>query len=72
MITITEIIKKISKDLNIDEQVVSVVCRHPFEYTVERMKNEETRDILFNRLFKFKLKSRFKNKDDYNEDNYIS
>ncbi len=25
------------------------------------MKSDETNDILFNRLFKFKLKSRFKN-----------
>lgn len=61
MITIDEVIKKVSKNLNIDEQVVNVVCKHPFKYTVEMMKSSNTNDILFNKLFKFKLKPRFKN-----------
>jgi len=60
MITIEDIIKQVSKNLNIDESIVSIVCKHPFKYTVEQMKGDDTRDVLFNKLFKFKLKSRFK------------
>lgn len=60
MIDIEDIIKEVSKNLNIDKDIVSTVCKHPFLYTVETMKGDDTKDILFNRLFKFKLKSRFK------------
>ena len=61
MIEIEEVIKEVSKRLNLDKDVVSAVCKHPFEYTVQIMKDEDnTQDILFNQLFKFKLKQRFK------------
>lgn len=61
MIEIDNIIKQVSKNLNIDKEIVDLVCKHPFRYTVEVMKDEEDyRDILFNQLFKFKLKRRYK------------
>lgn len=60
MVDIDDIIKEVSKELNIDEQIVNTVCKHPFKQTVSLMKGDDTKDILFNTLFKFKLKSRFK------------
>ena len=61
MIDINNVIKEVSNQLNIDEQIVDVVCKHPFKQTVDLMKGDDTKDILFNTLFKFKLKTRFKN-----------
>ena len=61
MIDIDQVIKEVSNRLNLDRELVAKVCKHPFEYTVETMKDEDNiQDILFNRLFKFKLKRRFK------------
>ena len=61
MVDINDVIKEVSNKLNIDEQIVDVVCKHPFKQTVDLMKSDDTKDILFNTLFKFKLKTRFKN-----------
>ena len=65
MITIDEVIKEVSKNLNLDRDLVATVCKHPFEQTVELMKDPKaSQDILFNGLFRFKLKKRYKeNKD---------
>lgn len=60
MIDIEDIIKELSKELNIDKEIVSIVCKHPFNYTVDIMKSDSIKDVLFNELFKFKLKPRFK------------
>ena len=61
MIEIDNIIKQVSKNLNIDKDIVDLVCKHPFKYTIEVMKDpEDYKDILFNQLFKFKLKRRYK------------
>lgn len=61
MITIEDVIKEVSKRTGIDREIVSKVCKYPFEQTVETMKDPEiSQDILFNQLFKFKLKRRFK------------
>lgn len=60
MIDIEQIIKEVSKETGIDRETVSSVCKHVFLETERIMKNEDTRDILFNRLFKFKLKRRYK------------
>lgn len=61
MIDIENIIDEVSKNLNLDKETVSVVCKHVFKDTVSIMKSDDTKDILFNKLFKFKLKTRFKN-----------
>lgn len=61
MIDLEQVIKQVAKNLNVDRDVVSAVCKHAFQQTVEVMKSEEDcRDILFNQLFKFKLKRRYK------------
>lgn len=59
--------RQIAKELNEDYETVRKIVMYEFEYTTRIMKDpNDTRDILFNRLFKFKLKPRFKenkNKD---------
>lgn len=60
MITIDDVIKQVSKNLNVDKDTVNVVCKHVFQQTVDIMKSDDTSDILFNEMFKFKLKRRFK------------
>lgn len=61
MIDIEQIIKDVSDKTGIDKDTVSNVCKHVFLYTVDVMKDDtDTKDILFNTLFKFKLKRRYK------------
>lgn len=61
MIDIDDIIKEVSKNTGVDKELVETICKHPFNYTVQVMKDEDNvKDILFNQLFKFKLKRRFK------------
>lgn len=60
MITLEDVIKEVSKSLNLDRDTVSAICKHPFQELVTIMKSEEDKDILFNQLFKFKLKKRYK------------
>ena len=61
MIDLEKVIREVSKRLNLDRNLVATVCKHPYQCVVEQMKDDEdTRDILFNELFKFKLKRRFK------------
>lgn len=60
MIDINEIIKQVSKRTNTDIQIVDEVCKHVFRFTIDVMKDEhDTHEILFSKLFKFKLKKRF-------------
>ena len=60
MINIDDVIKEVAKNLNLDKETVSTVCKHVFQETVNLMKSENTSDILFNELFKLKLKRRYK------------
>ena len=61
MLNIEKCCRKIAKELNLDLQIVESIVKHQFEYTRELMQDPtDTRDILFNKLFKFKLKTRFK------------
>lgn len=60
MITLDDVIKQVSKNLDIDRDIVNTVCKHVFQQTVGIMKSDDTSDILFNEMFKFKLKRRFK------------
>ena len=61
MTDLDKVIKEVSKRLDLDRDLVAAVCKHPFQQVVDQMKDsEDTRDILFNELFKFKLKRRFK------------
>lgn len=61
MIDIDAVIKEVSIRTGVDRDTVDFICKHVFKKTVEIMKDEEDyRDILFNKLFKFKLKTRYK------------
>lgn len=61
MIDIDQIIKEVSIKTGIDHELVATICKHPFQQTVEIMKDEaDLSDIMFNGLFKFKLKRRYK------------
>lgn len=62
MITIENVISTVSKNTGVDKELVSKICKHPFMQAVIAMKDDaEVKDILFNGLFRFKLKSRYKN-----------
>ena len=61
MIDIEQVIKEVSKRTGIDKEVVEAICKNSFIQTMEVMKDDtDIRDILFNQLFKFKLKRRYK------------
>ena len=60
MIDLDKVITQVAKRLDVDRDIVNIVCKHAFQYTVDQMKSEDTRDILFNQAFKFKLKRRYK------------
>jgi hypothetical protein len=61
VIDIDDVIKEVSKNTGVDRDIVATICKHPFSCTVEAMKDDtDSRDILFNQLFKFKFKRRFK------------
>lgn len=66
MIEIDQVIKEVSDRTGVDREIVAQICKHPFLQTVEMMKDEQnTQDILFNQLFKFKLKRRYKENKTY-------
>lgn len=65
---IDKVCRQIAKDLNEDPNVVKQIVMHQFQFVVDVMKDEnDTRDVLINKLFRFKLKKRFK---DNKQSNY--
>lgn len=58
---IDKICKRISNDLGEDYETVKDIVMHQFLFTIDVMKDEEDyHDVLFNELFRFTLKPRFK------------
>ena len=58
---IEKICKEISKEQNIDQELVRKIVYFQFQFVREVMQDPvDTHDILLNKLFKFKLKKRFK------------
>ncbi len=58
---IDKVCRQIGKELNEDPELVKKIVMHEFYFTTQVMKDEDdTTDILFNKLFRFKLKKRFK------------
>lgn len=54
--------RQLAKDLNEDVNTVHDIVMFQFRQIVEKMKDVDfTDDILINNLFKFKLKTRYKN-----------
>ncbi len=68
MMNIDKVCRQIAKDLNEDPNVVKQIVMHQFQFVVDVMKDkDDTRDVLINKLFRFKLKKRFK---DNKQSNY--
>ena len=59
---LVEKMKLAAKELNEDVNTVHQIIKFQFEQIVQKMKDVDfTDDILINNLFKFKLKTRYKN-----------
>lgn len=59
--TVRDLIKETVKFTKQDEQLVQNIILNQFGILIKIMKDDtDVRDILFNKLFKFKLKRRFK------------
>lgn len=59
--TVRDLIKETVKLTKQDEQLVQNIILNQFGILIKIMKDDtDVRDILFNKLFKFKLKRRFK------------
>lgn len=52
--------RRIAKENQIDLDLVKKIVMYEFKYTKNIMQSDNTEDILFNKLFKFKLKTRYK------------
>lgn len=59
--TLNKACKIVAKELNEDPELVKNIVNHQFKFIREVMNDpEDTHDILINKLFRFKLKRRFK------------
>ena len=59
--TLNDICKKVSKDLNEDLDLVIEIGKFQFKFITDVMKDDtDIHDILINKLIKFKLKKRYK------------
>ena len=59
--TVRDLIKETVKLTKQDEQLVQNIILNEFGILIKIMKDDtDVRDILFNKLFKFKLKRRFR------------
>lgn len=72
---IDKVCRQIGRQLNEDPELVKQIVMHQFQFIVDVMKDPyDTRDVLLNKLFRFKLKNRFKDNKNkplspYEEDN---
>lgn len=65
---IDKVCRQIANDLNEDPNVVKQIVMHQFQFVVDVIKDkDDTRDVLINKLFRFKLKKRFR---DNKQSNY--
>lgn len=63
--TLNNICKTISQELGLEFETVRDIVLYEFKFTKNVMQDpNEHRDILFNKLFKFKLKTKFKSKSE--------
>lgn len=60
--TIDDACKQIAKELNEPIELVKQIVQFEFQFTREVMQDEnDYHDVLFNKLFRFRLKPKFKN-----------
>lgn len=58
---IDKVCREIGHKFNEDPELVKQIVMHQFKFVVDVMKDpDDTRDVLINKLFRFKLKRRFK------------
>lgn len=61
MINIDKVCLELSRELNISHELVKQIVMYQFQFITEVMKDpDDYHDILLNKLFRFKLKPRFK------------
>ena len=64
-----DLCKRIVKETGEQYDTVKQIVAYVFNFTADVMKDQnDQRDILFNKLFKFKLKNRFKNEEADNKE----
>ena len=64
-----DLCKRIVKETGEQYDTVKQIVAYVFNFTADVMKDQnDQRDILFNKLFKFKLKNRFKNEETDNKE----
>ena len=64
-----DLCKRIVKETGEQYDTVKQIVAYVFNFTADVMKDKnDQRDILFNKLFKFKLKNRFKNEEADNKE----
>ena len=65
MTDLEQICKQVSKDLNENYDLVKTICQYQFQFIRNVMQDpNDTHNILLEKLFKFKLKPRFKHEND--------
>lgn len=72
MSDIDKVCKQIAEDLGEDFDLVKQIVQHQFLFTIDVMKDpNDYHDIMFNKLFRFSLKPRFKadKQSDYSPNN---
>lgn len=61
---IEDLCKQVAKQTGEDYTTVKQVVSYVFDFTANVMKDQtDLHDIMFNKLFKFKLKNRFKHEE---------
>lgn len=64
---ISDVCKKVSKDLGIEYQQVYEIAKFQFDFIAQVMKDElDEHDVLINNAFRFRLKNRFKHENNGN------
>ena len=55
---------KLSNKYNIPYQIIEVICNHPFKFLSRKIADDEDEtNIMFTHLGKFKIKNRYKHKE---------
>ena len=61
---------KLSNKYNIPYQVIEVICNHPFMFLSRKIADDEDEtNIMFTHLGKFKIKNRYKHKQEKSNKN---
>lgn len=56
-------VTELSHKYNLPPQVIEVICNHPFLFASERIREADSKPIMFTYLGKIKMKNRYAKKD---------